>query len=76
MTECSAVSIMCEIIPEVVVFPFVPVTVIISFLIYCPQLFKKSGLNFKTSFPAKEVPELFEQSFIPVYAALANNSDE
>lgn len=63
---------MCAMSPEVVDFPLVPVTVIISFLIYFVQYFKNLGQIFNASKPEKDVPEDLPSILIAKWAILAN----
>ena len=56
MMECPLSLIKCEISPEVVVFPFVPVTLIFVPM-YLLHSLKKSGQSLRTILPIIEVPE-------------------
>ena len=62
--------------PEVVDFPFVPVTVIISLFIYLGHWVKKSGQIFRVSIPTNEVPEDLFNILIQRSAHCAITSDK
>ena len=66
---------MCDKIPEVVVFPFVPVTAIFSFFMYFEVCLRKSGYNFNIIIPINDVPEVWFLIVIANFINLAITSN-
>ena len=76
ITFWFAVSKICAIIPDVVDFPFVPVIVMTSLVMYFLQNFRKSGQILSVIMPTKDVPDERFKSFIAMYAQRAIISDK